>query len=79
MLGDGYFDGHEIKVVYGATGRRDRFEFYYGGAFGVPDGAGHGHVVSNDGVNIHYWREPNSSDPIIDDQWSTEELSKHGL
>lgn len=78
MFGDGYFDGQEIKVVYGATGRRDRFEFYYGG-LGGPDGPGHGHVVSNDGENIHYWREPNATSPVIDDRWSTEQLSKHGL
>lgn len=54
-----YFDGYEIKVVYGNTGRKDRFEFYYGGE-GYPDGPGHGHVVSNDGENIHYWRLPDS-------------------
>lgn len=75
---DGYFDGQPIKMVYGATGRRDRFEFYYGGSR-APDGPGHGHVVSNDGVNIHYWREPNSSTPVIDDKWSSEQLSRHGL
>lgn len=78
MFGDGYFDGHEIKVIYGATGRRDRFEFFYGGV-GAPDGPGHGHVVSNDGENIHYWREPHSSIPIIDDRWSTEQLRDHGI
>ena len=77
-MSDGYFDGHPIKVVRGATGRRERFEFYYGG-LGSPDGYGHGHVVSNDGENIHYWREPNSTFPIIDDTWSTEDLRKHGL
>jgi len=75
---DGYFDGQPIKVVRGATGRRDRFEFFYGGA-GSPDGNGHGHVVSNDGLNIHYWRQPNSSAPVIDDHFSAERLSQHGL
>ena len=78
MFGGGRFDGQEIKVIYGATGRRDRFEFYYGG-LGGPDGPGHGHVVSNDGENIHYWREPNATFPVIDDRWSTEQLSTHGL
>lgn len=78
MFGDGYFDGHEIKVIRGATGRPDRFEFFYGG-LGGPDGEGHGHVVSNDGENIHYWREPYMDVPVIDDRWSTERLSAHGL
>ena len=78
MPSDGTFDGYEIKVVYGATGRRDRFEFYYGGE-GAPDGEGHGHVVSNDGVNIHYWREPHASIPTIDDRASTRQLSEYGL
>jgi hypothetical protein len=78
QTGDGHFDGYVIKIVFGATGRRDRFEFFYGGAE-KPDGTGHGHVVSNDGVNIHYWREPNRSSPIIDDRWSTEKLNKYGL
>lgn len=34
---DGFFDGQEIKAIVGATGRRERFEFYYGG-LGTPDG-----------------------------------------
>ena len=38
-----------------------------------------GHVVSNDGENIHYWREPYMDVPVIDDRWSTERLSAHGL
>lgn len=74
------FDGQEIKVVYGATGRRDRFEFFYGGAF-MPDGSGHGHVVSNDGENIHYWRLPASEGGrvVIDDSFSFEKLQSHGV
>lgn len=72
------FKGYPIKVLYGATGRGDRFEFLYGGR-GAPDGPGHGHVVSNDGENIHYWKEPNASHPIIDDRWSFEKLSTHSL
>jgi hypothetical protein len=77
---DGYFDGQEIKIVMGATGRNERFEFYYGG-FGLPDGMGHGHVVSNDGVNIHYWRKPHSEggQVVIDDRLSFEQLSSHGI
>lgn len=71
-------DGYPIKVIRGSTGRRDRFEFFYGG-IGKPDGPGHGHVVSNDGINIHFWREPNSATPIIDDRWSAEQLKKHGI
>ena len=31
MFGGDKFEGKEIKVVTGATGRRERFEFYYGG------------------------------------------------
>lgn len=78
MFGDGRFDGHPIKVVYGATGRKARLEFFYGGS-PYPDSTGHGHVVSNDGENIHFWREPHTTTPIIDDRWSTEQLYKHGL
>lgn len=74
------FEGHEIKVVTGATGRRDRFEFYYGGRFS-PDGGGHGHVVSNDGENIHYWRLPDGEGGrvVLDDRWSADKLRDHGL
>lgn len=80
IMGDGYFDGHPIKIVYGNTGRRDRFEFYYGGLFD-PDGIGHGHVVSNDGENIHFWRLPDSEGGMImiDDRFSFEQLSSHGI
>ncbi|KTS65287.1 hypothetical protein NS206_04920 [Microbacterium testaceum] len=79
MFGDGTFEGQEIKVVYGATGRRDRFEFFYGG-FLSPDGPGHGHVVSNDGENIHFWRLPSSEGGrvVIDDTFSFERLNSHG-
>lgn len=74
------FEGKEIKVVTGATGRRDRLEFYYGGMV-TADGPGHGHVVSNDGENIHFWRLPESEGGriVIDDRWSREELRAHGL
>lgn len=72
------FEGKEIKVVTGATGRRERFEFYYGGLF-TPDGVGHGHVVCNDGETINFWRKPNheGGETVIDDSWSSEKLANH--
>ena len=75
-----YFDGQEIVVKYGATGRNDRFEFYYGG-FYTPDGDGHGHVVSNDGENIIFWRLPDREGGrvVIDDRFSFEKLRDHGV
>jgi len=78
-MSDGTFNGYPIKVVYGNTGRNDRFEFYYGG-FLEPDGFGHGHVVSNDGENIHYWRLPDDEGGYvkIDELFSFEKLSSHG-
>ena len=78
-MSDGTFEGYPIKVVYGNTGRKDRFEFYYGG-FLEPDGFGHGHVVSNDGENIHYWRLPDDEGGYvkIDELFSFEKLSSHG-
>lgn len=77
---DGYFDGQPIKVRVGATGRRERLEFFYGGLF-VPDGDGHGHVVSNDGVSINYWRLPDSEGGrvVVDDYFSSERLQDHGV
>ncbi len=73
------FEGHRIKVIRGETGRRERFEFLYGGAGNLPDGAGHGHVVSNDGVNIAYWRTPQSEGGrvLVDDLMSQERLGGH--
>jgi len=80
LFGEELFEGKQIKVVFGNTGRRDRLEFYYGGMF-APDGYGHGHVVSNDGVNIHYWRLPDDEggQVVIDDRLSFELLSTHGV
>lgn len=77
-MADGYFRRDPIKVIYGATGRKDRFEFYYGGA-GTPDGPGHGHVVCNDGETINFWRlsAEEGGRIVIDDRWSTEKLAKH--
>lgn len=80
LFGEECFEDKPIKVVIGNTGRRDRLEFYYGGMF-TPDGIGHGHVVSNDGVNIHYWRLPDGEggQVVIDDRFSSELLSTHGV
>jgi hypothetical protein len=77
-VSDGYFDGYEIKVIRGATGRKNRFEFYYGGE-GAPDGPGHGHVVSNDGMSINYWREPNATIPTLDDMMKPKKLDDYGF
>lgn len=44
--------------------RPNGFDLYYGGQ-GRADGPGHGHIVSNDGRNLDYWREPNSTLPFI--------------
>lgn len=76
-VGD-YFEGDQIKVITGATGRRERLEFYYGG-LGAPDGLGHGHVVCNNGETINFWRESASEGGrvVIDDRMSTEQLSEH--
>lgn len=60
----GTFDGQEAKIERGQTGRADRIDVYYGG-IAEPKGPGHGHVVSNDGVNIHYWRLPQSEGAIV--------------
>lgn len=72
------FEGKPIKVVTGATGRKERFEFYYGGE-GRPDGPGHGHVVCNEGDCINFWRLPASEGGriVIDDRRSTAQLVRH--
>lgn len=62
----GSFSDTSAVVDEGNTGRADRLDVYYGGE-GRPDGPGHGHVVTNDGENVSYWREPGSSTPFIDD------------
>ena len=59
--------GEDAVVVQGNTDRPNRIDAYYGGR-GTPDGPSHGHVVSNDGENVSYWREPGESDPFIDDR-----------
>lgn len=61
------YDGEPAVVTEGNTGRSARLDMYYGGQ-GSPDGEGHGHVVSNDGENVNYWREPGQSSPSIDDR-----------
>jgi hypothetical protein len=77
MFGD-RFEGKEIKIVTGAKGRNERFEFYYGGAL-FADGIGHGHVVCNDGETINFWRKPahEGGQTVIDDAWSSEKLDDH--
>lgn len=78
MFGGDKFEGKEIKVVTRTKGRRERFEFYYGGSL-YADGPGHGHVVCNDGETINYWRKPTheGGETIIDDAWSTKKLADH--
>lgn len=44
----------------------NRVEGLWGG-IGGPDGQGHGHIVSNDGLNASYVREPGGQ-VIVDDQ-----------
>lgn len=80
QLTRGYFEGQLIKVLNSNSGRNGRFEFYYGGFF-CPDGDGRGHVVSNDGVNIHFWKLPLSEGGrvVIDGLLSYEKLSSHGI
>jgi len=76
--GGGRFEGKEIKVVMGATGLHTRFEFYYGGIMSA-DGPGHGHVVCKNGEAINFWRKPamEGGQIVIDDNMSSEQLSKH--
>ncbi len=57
----GDVDGEPAKT----TESGDRSEALYGGS-GKPDGPGHGHIATNDGVNASYVREP-GEDPIVDD------------
>jgi len=51
----GRISGEPAKVRRNVdTGKMD---VYWGGE-GTPDGRGHGHVISNDGLNANYVREP---------------------
>lgn len=72
------FEGMPIKIVRGARGRKERFEFFYGGLM-TPDGIGHGHVVCNEGEAINYWRKPSheGGQVMIDDNFSSEQLASH--
>ena len=55
LFGEELFEGKQIKVVFGNTGRRDRLEFYYGGMF-APDGYGHDdHVKLISALNPTYY------------------------
>ncbi len=78
MSHDARFNGKKIKVVRGEVGARDSLEFYYGG-LDVPDGIGCGHVISHDGIFIHFWIMPFDNLPVINDSRSKERLSWHGL
>lgn len=71
------FDSHHIKIVAGSIGQPG-LHFYYGG-LGGPDGEGHGEVKSNDGIFIHYWREPMMLVPRVDNNLNIDLLSDHGL
>lgn len=73
---DGRFRGKPIKILRGQKNNETRFEFFYGG-LGKPNGPGHGHLVSNDGEHVHYWRKPRSEggSEIINDDKSTEALA----
>lgn len=75
----GTFDGKDARIERGQTGRADRIDVYYGGLV-EPKGDGHGHVVSNDGVYINYWRLPKieGGTVVLNDQHgSTKRLSEH--
>jgi hypothetical protein len=49
----GNVDGEAAKT----NERGNRVEALWGGE-GKPDGPDHGHIVSNDGINASYLREP---------------------
>lgn len=75
----GTFDGKDARIERGQTGRADRIDVFYGGLT-EPKGSGHGHVVSNDGVYINFWRLPESEGGaiVLNDQYgSTKRLSEH--
>ncbi len=81
--GLGRFQGQLCEIEYSTSATYpDRIEIFYGGkpiGGRDPDNHTHGHVVSNDGVNIHYWRLPKSEGGkiIINSEWGSEKLRKH--
>lgn len=60
-------DGYQVngQPAKGLQNGND-LEALWGGQ-GAPDGEGKGHLVSHDGVNANYLREPGNPDPIVDD------------
>ena len=79
MLGDGYFDGHEIQVANNCRGRADKADFYYGGIGGIGN-FGRGHVVSFDGIHINYWKTPieDGGEVKVDNRFAYELLANYG-
>ncbi|WP_103530547.1 hypothetical protein [Streptomyces sp. SM11] len=76
----GTFDGKDARIERGQTGRVDRVDIYYGGSGWDPKGPGHGHVVSNDGVFINFWRLPDSEGGAIvlnDDYGKNKRVSEY--
>lgn len=65
---NGRFDGYPAEISTGKTDQPTRIDICYGGSGGLM-GRGHGHVVSKDGINIFFWRLPESEGGgiIIDD------------
>ena len=55
----GWLDGGKVNGEDAKTKEEgDRVEAIWGGSKGNKPGDGHGHLVSNDGVNAAYLREP---------------------
>lgn len=63
-----------------ARTRKDgsRIEALWGGANPRGDGAGHGHIVSEDGINASYVREPGYDDIRVDDSWTNYGSDEYG-
>jgi hypothetical protein len=66
--GSGRMDNEKAIIARGQTGRSERLDVLFGGT-GTPDGEGHGHLVSNDGLNASYLRNPGEDEPVVDDRW----------
>jgi hypothetical protein len=61
----GWQDGGQVGDQEARTRvEGSRVEALWGGD-GAPDGPGHGHIVSNDGLNADYVREPWET-PVVD-------------
>lgn len=66
---NGTVGGQPAVVQHGNTGRVNRVDALWGGQ-DQPDGMGHGHLVSNDGLNASYLRDPGMGDGeyVVDDR-----------